>query len=497
MKYLYDTKIEYISQTEAGDRFIVTIFDDDKKSVKTLMDDTGRIYDLLYQDISERMFDEFFNARIDTYNYAVIDKNGREIIRHSFKDEVHSFHDGIAVFESSENKRNYFLTETGEFLGQEFENVECFYNGTGSVQLLNGKYVLVDKDMKIVSPQFDYIVPFINKKYTWATINGRTCIIDKNFTVVSNSYIDNDGKSQPYSTIFDIDDNDIIIHQRRDETGKTRYAFVSVDGKQLGEEHSMVSGFVEGICRVFDEGKRTRFVDTQGHYITPRDFINCSNFKNGFAVVGDFDANGEFIFAYLKKDGTLVKFEIPKTKSASGYDGTWFSFASDFSDGTGLVMFDGNKRYPVTADGKVLKGSMLLEPYHSEIASYQTRSKKHSFIRKNGEEFGLEFDAIGIFRGNFAVVKNQGEYDAVSTSGILLSIISKIAEEIENNPKYILMLEKKVFKDRKLVLSLLEIAEKTAIAQQNSDYLTAQSRIRKNIESQIEDSVASKKKLGE
>ncbi len=484
-------------QTDSGDMFIVTIVDAAKKYSKSLMDNLGRISDFSYQDIERRLFDEFFEAKIDSNNYVLIDKSGREIVKFNFRDEVHSFNDGIAVFEPNEAKRSYFLTESGEILGQEFEDVEGFFNGTGSVKLLNGKYVLVDRNMKIISPEFDYIVPFINNKYTWAIIHGKTCVIDRDFKIVSECIVDKNGNEEPYGTIFDIDDNDIIIHQKRFEDGKTRYCYVSVDGKQLGNYHSMVAGFVEGISRVFDDDNGTRYVDLSGEYITKNSYINCGNFHNGFAVVGAFDKNREFIFAFLKKDGNLMKFDLPKAQEEAGFDGVWFPFASDFSEGAGLVMFNGNKRYPVTADGKVLKGVMLLESRHSGFSKYQTKSKKVSFIDKDNHSFNTEFDSAGFFNENLAVVSIDGKSDVVSTSEMLLSGISKIAEEIEKNPKYIMMLPKEVFKDRVLVLSLLDLAEEIAKTQNNKDYLAAAHRIRENIVSQIQDNSSNKKKLGE
>ena len=160
-------------------------------------------------------------------------------------------------------------------------------------------------------------------------------------------------------------------------------------------------------------------------------------------------------------------------------------------------MFEGNKRYPVTADGKILKGAMLLESRHSGLSSYQTKSKKYSFVNRNNQSFNTEFDAVTSFKKNFAVVSIDGKPDAVSVSEVLLSGISKIVEEIEKNPKYIMLLPKEVFKDKDLVLSLLDLAESVAETQNNADYLAARERIRRNILSQVEGGSQGKKKLGE
>ena len=290
----------------------------------------------------------------------------------------------------------------------------------------------------------------------------------------------------------------LIIHQKKFADGKTRYCYASIDGKQLGEYHSMVAGFSDGISRVFDENvKGSRYVDLSGEYITENAYINCGNFHEGFAVVGAFDKNGEFIFAFLKKDGTLMKFDIPAAKQEAGFDGVWFPFASDFSEGAGLIMFGGNKRYPVTANGKILKGATLLDSRHSGLSKYQTKSKKVSFVDKDNHSFSTEFDSAGFFNKNFAVVSVDGKADAVSTSEMLLSGISQIAAEIEKNPKYIMLLPKEAFKDRVLILSLLNLAEEVAMAQNNVDYLAAKERIRKNILSQVEESLKGKNGLGE
>ncbi len=474
MDYLFNTKIKNITQTE-GDRFVVTLDDVQKSEQMALMDDLGRISADRYYSISKRLFDDFYDAEISFNNNVLIDKNGRVICRDYY--EVHSFNDGVAVLEKERNSRAVFLTSEGKILGQEFLDVIGFANGRGVVQLHNGKFCLVDKNMEIISPTFDYIYPFYNKDYTTAVISQKTVILDSDLKVVSNGYFDENGKKHSYENVMLIDENNIIWHRTNNREDKTPFCYISVDGKKLGASHTMLHGYSEGISRVQDlEG--TSYVDLEGNYITDKHFINSTNFSGGFAVVGAFDDDGEFIFAYLKKDGTLLHLKAPYFANHPEKSSYWVESANDFTDGLGSIIIKGNDRKIINTNGEVLKGSYSwLGLFSNGFAPYQKKNGKVTFINTKLNSFEKEFDSATHFMGDFAVVKYNGKYDAVKSNETMLSEISELASKIEADPISVSMLTDDALFDQKLVSTLISYAKFIALNKQDQNTIQMISKI--------------------
>ena len=493
MRYFNDVKMESIRPIKDG--YIAYFENGYKSTAASFMDYLGRLSDESYFSIKERPYDDFFDVKLNSDNRALMDRAGRLIFKYEVRGEIYPFYDGIAVFKSEKFGRNYFLTESGEMLGQEFEDVRSFYNGTGSVRLSNNKYILVNRDMMPISPEFDFIEAFENERYTWAVIDKKICIIDREFNIVNDHIFDKSGREEPYWLISHIYDNDLILHIKKFENGEFKQCLVSIDGKQLGDYHTRIVGFVEGISRVFDDDG-TRYIDENGEYITKKAFTNCDDFSEGFAVVGSISGKNKDKFAFLKKDGTLMKFNISKHHEKAGHDGIWFKYASYFSEGKGLVMFNGDKRYPVTADGKILKGVLQLETRYYGFAKCKTENGKYTFLDRNNNPVNMEFDWAYNFNGNNAIVRIEKSADVFNISGFMLSSISEMARMIENDPNLISELPDDIFKDKSLVVDFLDLAKNSAIEKNDKYYLSKEKQIRQKAMSKI-NNPAGKSGLGE
>ena len=127
--------------------------------------------------------------------------------------------------------------------------------------------------------------------------------------------------------------------------------------------------------------------------------------------------------------------------------------------------------FPVTADGKILNGALLLESRHSGFAKCKTENGKYTFIDKKNNSIGFEFDSANPFRKNYAQVELNKKADALHISGFLLSDISYIVSEIENHPENIEKIPDDLFVDKNLVLDLLNLAEESAKVKNDEKYL--------------------------
>lgn len=484
MRYLHKTPISYISQD--GDRFIVSILRDDKVREYALMDEFGRISSKGYYNLSKRQFDDYFTAQPDPNTQIVINNNGQEIFKCSSRDEIHAFHEGIAVYEGYKSTRNYYLTEDGKLIGDEFKNVHGFANGLGVVELQNGKFAMVDKDMRVVTKEYEYLHPFFNKNYTAAKIDGKFVVIDREFNVVSEGIKNQSGDIEPYAFIAYIDEENVIHHYNPERKGNKPWSLVGINGNKLGDDHDFVGNFVEGAARVHDK-EGTRYVDTNGNYIGKGYFINCSDFSEGLAVVGGFDENGEHIFAYMKKDGSFLELDSAYLQKHPEVSRVWFGYLCDFSEGVGSVIVKGKTRQVVGHDGKILKGKHMLGLFHDGFATYETSSGKWSYVSPKMEEFDREFDHAYHFENGRAVVADGKLYDVITTKQIMLSEISKFVELIEINPRNIENIPDKFYLDEKLITDLFAIALDSATVLEDADFLKKADKISARILAKIEE----------
>ena len=489
MKYLFNTDIKFM--TNCGDRFIVTLADAEGKRKKSLMDEFGRISNDVYYNLSARLFDNFFDAQLDYNTNLLLDRDGKVIFKGHY--EIHSFHDGIALMQYSYRDRCYFLTETGDVLGEEFADVCGFENGLGVVELANGKYCFVDRLMNIVSKEFEDVNPFSNPEYTSAVVDGKTVVIDRNYQVVSDGYIDENGEKQPYDQIMLIDENNIIWHKNREKGVAEPYSYISVDGKKLGKSHKMIHGFCDGISRVQD-AEGTSFVDLSGEYITKEHYLDMGNFEEGFALVGYFERPDNQVVAILKKDGSLLELKSSYFKKQTGYKKYFVEAANPFSNGLASIMLRANNYQIVKPDGTVLPAKYKgLGMFHSGCASFTNENGKSTFLRTSLERFKKEFDSASHFEGDFAKVVYNGRLDAVKTTEVMLSDISRFVFEIEQNPSSIKNLSNDILLDEELLKTLISYATYVAEIKQDKEYALAAEKI---IQKLYERALALKEQVG-
>lgn len=486
MRYLHNEEVTHINY-DGGDIFIASISRGGKYVESVFMDKLGRLSEKGYKNLSKREFDDFYVASTDKFNEEIIlDKNGREVIRHNYRDRIHPFSKGIAVYEKYGEKRNYFLTADGKIIGQEFKDVLIFLNGMGTVVLENGKQVLVDENMIIISPEFDMIFPFENERYTWAKIGGNLVIIDREFNVVSTGIKNENGDIEPYKSIFIIDENDIIYHYDS-ENKNAPFSIVDINGNKLGKSYKNITKFSEGIARVNDENG-TSFIDKTGRRITEKYFINCSEFSDGFACVGRCREDGMHEYAFMRKDGTFLEIDSPYLKKHPELSNVWFEAINPFTEGVGSVNIKGNNFNGVLPDGKVLKSARhRIGLFHDGFAKFESSKDRWSYVDKKFEQIGFEFDHVTLFLSGFAVVADQGRYDVLRKDLRFLSEISKLAERIEKNPKAILNLDDEYYLDEELISMLYVHALDVAVMTENQEFLEFAKRCSEILKQKIEE----------
>lgn len=497
MRYLFNTPVDSIKHVD-GDRYIVVIRRADKIREWALMDEFGRILDKGYYNLSKRK-DGFYEAEIDPKTKIIINENGNEIFRcPDSRDKVYAFYDGIAVYQGFRAERRYYVTDNGEFWGDEFKTVGGFANGLGVVVLNNGNYVMVDKNMQIASPEFEFLYPFFNKDFTIAMLDGKFVIINSDFQIVSRGIKNENGEIEPYGFIYGIDENGIMYHQATNGE-KLAWSYVDVYGNRHGGMHKFISPFVEGIGRVQDE-EGTSYVNMQGEYITDEHFINCSDFSEGFAVVGKpksavstgiTDPDVEQVFAFMRKDGSFLELDSGYLKKNPERSKIWFPYAADFSEGIGSVIISGNLIHGVTAEGKVLKGKGRLGLFHEGMAYYAVSNKKWSYVNIKFETIDEEFDSVSAFKNGYGVVSKDKNYDAIRRSQIRLSEVSAVVAQIDTNPYNILKLPEKFYFDEELVSKLFEVALDSAKRLGNERFISSS----KHISEVLAENVALVKKI--
>jgi hypothetical protein len=383
MRYLFETNLKYIKQ--AGDIFIICWKESENGTKCAFMDCLGRIFnEKTYYSISERS-DGYFEAipHSSDLTKVLINSVGDEIFACQISSKIKKFDSGIALLKPYRD-RNYFLNENGQVLGQELEDVIGFANDIGSVKLANGKYVAVNSQMEIISDEYDYIHPFENPNYSWAINDGKIFIIDRKFSVVSSDYVDEYGNKKPYGYIYHIDEMGIIFSRefRFNSDERNMCSMISIEGKKIGKSHAKICVGSEGIYRVCDEDG-TMFVDENGKCIRDEKFINCSDFSEGFAVVGKFVSNDEIVYAFLKKDGTLLGINSSYLKGKPQLSKNWVKFAQDFQEGYGVVGYGGENCHIINQNGIVKKGSYhKLGLFSDGYAKFHTKDKKMSFACK-------------------------------------------------------------------------------------------------------------------
>ncbi|MBR2391556.1 MAG: WG repeat-containing protein [Clostridia bacterium] len=426
MRYFYNTETKYLSDCKNG-AFIATV----GQYRKALINPIGRISDDEYYEIEPRL-DGYFTVRKNYKSESLMDKNGN-IVYADAKDIDLFTDDDIALVDKLDGTKRW-ITKTGFEFGSEYKDIGCFTGGYGLVQNDDDTWSYVDRNLQIVSGKYEKAAPFFNKDFAWISQNGQKFVINKKFEVLSG----------PYESILWIEEDGIVVTKKETEKDDPlKYAYFTVEGKQIGPNFKMIHGFENGFSRV-DTGEGYNFVDLNGNLICEKNYIYAENFGEDYAVVGGFDEKGEHTFTFIGKDGKEF--------------GGWHPVVSGQSEGIGYIYHRG-KNYYVDGKGKVLSKGFKGAHLFSEGRTYFESSKgKYQFMTKDFQPIGEEFDRVSHFSEGWAVVRNGEVEDAVNKKGLKLSQISQIAEKIEQNPIVVLNLPKEIVEDKETSLNLANFA---------------------------------------
>jgi len=439
MKYFFETEINSLNECVNG-RFVANV----GKGRHTLVDKIGRVYDFEYYEIKPRP-EGFFVVQESIFGLKTLIDSYGNVICKDCKDIDFFSDDGIALVETKDKQKRW-MTKTGELFGEQFKNIGCFSGGYGCVQLDDGMWTYVDKNLEPINAKFDRVYPFLHgNDFASVIVEGKYYVINKQFEIVSG----------PYDHILCFENNDILLCKKNKPEGdKNVYAYYKVDGRQIGEDYKMIFGFTNGIGRVETE-RGISFIDTEGRPIGNRSFMTANSFGEHMAVVGEFDENGEHTFTFLRRDGTLFK--------------NWYPAVIDETEGLGAVWIN-NKYYYIDENEQIhgKKGYKNASLFDEGVTHFSPKKGKSKYLTRDFVQFGEEFDRTWHFSEGFGVVKNGEFCDAINKKEIKLSEISKLAKQIEENPSAVLNLPEKILRDPEITyllgehaFTVLEIAMKS------------------------------------
>lgn len=424
MRYFFEEEVKTLHDCK-NDRFVVGV----PGYKQVLVDKIGRIVSDEYKYIKPRS-DGYFEAEIDYKRNILIDGSGRVIVGECL-DIDHFTDDGIALV-TKQDKKKCWVTKDGFEFGKEYKNVGVFAGGFGSVQLENDKWVFIDKNFNVVSPQYDK-VSFFDGGYALVQQDKDIFVIDTEFKI----------RSGPYAGVLCVKDGIVAACEKNPENPKLKYAYYTVDGKKLGKSYKLIYTFKNGISRVSTlEGEN--FIDMQGNELLEKPALMASNFGPRFAYIGKFDENGEHTFMLIDRNG----------KPASD----WFAYIGGVEDDKPFAIKSHKAKYLNNKGVTVGKGYKRLTGLSEGVAHYESSNDKWTFIFEDGHESAEAYDHAGGFSCGYAVVKNGEVYDAITKAENKLSVISKVAFEIEREPIKVLSVCEKYEDDPEILKFLCEHA---------------------------------------
>ena len=428
MEYFYNSEVQSLSDCKNG-RFVAYV--GGYKHV--LVDKIGRIVSDKYYRIEPR-HDGYFSASEGYLSEILIDANGRVICPECKKVSWFS-DDGIAVVTELDGSKCWLTTE-GFKIQTPFADIGEFSGGFGCVQLDDGKWSYVDRDMNIVDVKFDRTFGFGDGNFAKVVVDEQTFVINKNFQIVCG----------PFENIMWIDEEHGIIasHFKDKETGKMLYCYYDLQGNKIGKDYKMIHGFVNGLSRVQDESGYT-FIDTAGREITDKRFGEAGNFGEHFAWVGGLTADrSDHEYTIIRRDGSL--------------HGTWYPVVGDEQDGLISVM-KGTRSFLMNTNEKIVsKGFKRLSGFSEGIATFESSPNKRKHMTASQEMFVEEHDRAYAFSDGFGLVVDDGKYDAINKHQHKLSQLSKLAEIIEKEPVKVVEIAESLGEDFESLYLLCEHA---------------------------------------
>lgn len=416
MKYFHESEISFLEGCQ-NNRFIVHF----GKEGCSLMNKIGEISDQRFRKITPRN-DGYFVVEKEFLVDTLIDENCR-IICDDCQDISEFSDDQIALVVKRDGQKRWITKEGFEF-GEQFKDIGYFSGGFGPVALDNGKWSYIDKNMNVANVSFDLATSFFENDHAIVVNDDKFYIINKKFEIVSG----------PYHDVYFID-GDMVLVKHQDKS----FAYYSVDGKKISKDYKMCFGF-DGDISMVESEQGVGYINRQGEEICEPKYKNVQHFGDKLGVIGCFDKNGEHTFAFVKKDGSISQ--------------RWYPVADVDHEGKASAMI-GRKFYYLDENlNPISKGYKRVGMFSNGVGTCEKPNGKSCYLDENFEEFGGEHDSVKTFGDGFGVVRNNGQYDAVSRAGLKLSKISEMAKKIELTPIKVLTLPEEFSNDKETLLNL-------------------------------------------
>ncbi len=472
MKYFFNEEINKVTKCDGGS-FVVTQSHIDEITMKSytqdyLMDGLGRISEVGFDKIESE--DNYGNVRNDGFYVAEKDKikyfinKKLEVLTTAFND-IDEYNDkGYATIYFDE--RNFWIDKNGIMFGEEFDNVYGFENGIAVARLNNGKFVYVNDDFKIISPELEMAFPAGSNKYFPVQKDKKIYIADRNFNILSKA---------PEHMVFISDYGYVFAFSDKKLNGKSFDVF-DVNGKYILSAN-IIAFSNEKLVRFYD-GNGAKFLnqETGEIYGSEGEYSSAEHFTGNLTCVGlGLDENGEHIFGFINDKNERIG-EVYECAFVADENLRAIYVPNTRGDHGKFYLIDEH-------DNISAKGFARLGLFSDGLAKFECRKDRWTFTDKKGVRFKEDYDSVSSFHNGFAKVKNANSIDFIDKNGVSLLKISKFVQKLENDPIEFLNMPSEFFEDFELISKLYECV----IEKLNLELFEAQTENRKQqIKNQIE-----------
>ena len=264
--------------------------------------------------------------------------------------------DGIALARNDEDAYS-FIDTNGKLVNRKasFKYADSFSEGFAVVQLKDNSFAFVDRDIKVVSKEYNYISSF-NNGYARYSLNGQQVgLIDTSL---------NEVLKPSYDSIGDFVEGFAVV------TSKGKYGFINSSFQLIIPcKYDSASDFSDGYAIV----NGNSFVDKSGIIITVNECDDLDSFKNGFAKARKRGSFGSESIGVINSQGTVI---IPfnYNKILGPKEGLFLAHAS--WGGWSFLDENGNDPFNMTFDSA--------SEFSNGIAK----------VVKNGVEFDLKREGV-------------------------------------------------------------------------------------------------------
>lgn len=443
MKYFYNENVKSVSDCNKG-AFVVEIGNVNEQTGKPfsefhIMDKFGRISETGYEKINLENHaglhrcDGFFVAEKDGINYLLDTESN--IIARGFESVDEFNESGLAGINFED--RNFWINKQGVLFGEEFENVYSFENNLSVAKLKNEKFVYVNSELKIISPEFDMAYLTDSDKYFLVQVGEELQVVDANFNKLYEA---------PENIIFLNNYGYSYVLKTNQETEK-RFQIYNNFGKHVCSA-DLISHSNNKLVRFYSDGRTWYINQETGKILGGKNgYYSGEDFNGEYAIIGlGLDYKGEHVYGIIDENGER---KFGRYESAFWAEKNLLAVYVLNAKGTH------GKYHLLNENGEIeKKGFARLNSFHDGLASFESSKNKYSFVDKFGKRFINDYDSVKPFNCGFAVVKNANIPDVINKNGISLRKISEFMQKIEDDPHSAFDFPSEFLEDINLVLEI-------------------------------------------